>query len=65
MYIEVTKETFNKIFDNNHYFIITEELENAKKHYYDNIKLEQKGIIVCNFTSSKTIVQYYLTDINA
>jgi hypothetical protein len=64
MNIEVTNKTFYKILNSND-FISTEHLESAKRHYYYNDENEQRGIIVYNFTGSKTIIQYYLTDINA
>jgi hypothetical protein len=64
MNIEVTNKTFYKILNSND-FISTENLESAKRHYYYNDENEQRGIIVYNFTGSKTIIQYYLTDINA
>lgn len=64
MNIEVTNGTFYKLFDSTHY-LSTDNLESAKKHFYYNDELGQRGIIIYNFTSSKTIIQYYLTDINA
>ncbi|MFK5981495.1 MAG: hypothetical protein QM499_01175 [Flavobacteriaceae bacterium] len=64
MNIEVTNTTFYKIFDSND-FVNTEHLEGAEKHHYYNDENEQRGIIIYNFTSIKTIIQYYLTDINA
>ena len=63
MNIEITKATFYKIFKDSN-FINIETLENAKKHHY-YAETEQIGIILYNNTSSKTIIQYYLTDINA
>jgi hypothetical protein len=64
--IEVTNSTFFKVFTNTTSdFISTERLESAHKHFYYNAESEQKGIIIMNFTSSKVITQYYLTDINA
>jgi hypothetical protein len=63
MNIEVTEQTFRKIMDNTD-FMETEELESANKHYYYSDEYEQRGIIISNFTSSKTIKQYYFTDIN-
>jgi hypothetical protein len=64
--IEVTNSTFFKVFTNTTSdFINTERLESAHKHFYYNAESEQKGIIIMNFTSSKVITQYYLTDINA
>jgi len=66
MNIEVTSKTLYKIFTNTSAdFLNTEHLESAKKHFYYNEENEQRGIIIYNFTSSKTIIQYYLTDINA
>tara|TARA_B100000809_G_scaffold241398_1_gene264543 strand:+ start:302 stop:502 length:201 start_codon:yes stop_codon:yes gene_type:complete len=66
MNIEVTNSTFYKIFKGNEEeYLSTENLESAKKHHYYNDENEQGGIILYNFTSSKTIIQYYLTDINA
>ena len=71
MNIEVTNSTFYKVFTNTasseqtNDFISTEKLESAHKHYYYNDESEQRGIIIINFTSSKNITQYYLTDINA
>jgi len=65
MHIEVTNSTFYKIFNTSIDFLNTEDFESAKKHHYYNDEKEQRGIIIYNFTSSKTIIQYYLTDINA
>jgi len=65
MHIEVTNSTFHKIFIPSDDFLNTEHLESARKHHYYNEDSEQRGIIIYNFTSSKTIIQYYLTDINA
>lgn len=64
MHIEVTNQTFYKIMNSSD-FISTENLESAKKHHYCNNENDQRGIIIYNFASSKTIIQYYLTDINA
>jgi len=65
MNIEVTNATFYKIFNTADDYLSTENLESAKRHYYYNDENEQRGIMVYNFTSSKTIIQHYLTDINA
>ena len=71
MHIEVTNSTFYKVFTNTASnekesdFISTEKLESAHKHYYFNAESQQRGLIIVNFTSSKSITQYYLTDINA
>jgi len=64
MNIEVTNKTFHKLFYSGD-FLSTEKLESDNKHFYYNNETEQKGIVIYNFTSSKTIIQYYLTDINA
>lgn len=64
MNIEVTNTTFHKIINSND-FINTEKKESFHRHYYYSSENEQKGIVVYNFTSSKTIIQYYFTDINA
>ena len=66
MNIEVTSQTFYKVINGNEKdYLSTENLESSKKHYYYNEENQQRGIILYNFTSSKTIIQYYLTDINA
>ena len=64
MNIEVTKSTFYKVIKGND-LISTDEIESSRKHYYHNRENNQGGCIVENFTSSATIIQYYLTDINA
>lgn len=64
MYIEVTATTFYKLI-NFHHFLHYENLESAKKYFYYNKEINQKAMIIHNFTSSKTIVQFYLQDINA
>lgn len=66
MNIEVTNRTFYKVITGTENdFINSERNESNHKHYYYNEENEQRGIIVYNFTSSKRIIQYYLTDINA
>ena len=62
MNIEVTKKTFNLLFDNSN-FSDNEQEETYNKEYYFNKELEQGGIIIHNFVSS--VIQYYLIDINA
>ena len=57
MNIEVTEQTFFKII-NSADFMSTERLESAHKHHYYSDEYEQRGIIIINFTSSKTITQY-------
>lgn len=61
MNIEVTRNTFEILFDQNH-FDKTERTELANKHFYENSEIEQKGIEIQNFVSNTT--QYYLIDIN-
>ena len=65
MNIEVTNTTFYKVIEGGVDFISTEKLESAHKHHYYNSENEQRGVVVYNLTSSKIIIQYYLTDINA
>tara|TARA_R110000822_G_scaffold11992_13_gene43330 strand:+ start:627 stop:815 length:189 start_codon:yes stop_codon:yes gene_type:complete len=62
MNIEVTKKTFDLLFDNSNFFD-NEQEENYNKEYYFNKELEQSGIIIYNFVS--IVNQYYLRDINA
>lgn len=62
--IEVTYCTFYKVINTTD-FTKTDRLESAKKHHYYNAESEQRGIVIQNYTSSKTIIQYYLIDINA
>ena len=61
MNIEVTKKTFNLLFDNSNFFD-NEQEETYNKECYFNKELEQSGIIIHNFVSS--VIQYYLIDIN-
>jgi len=65
MNIEVTQKTFYKVINGTTDFLNSENLESAKKRFYYNELNKQRGIIIINFSSSKTITQYYLTDINA
>tara|TARA_R110000772_G_scaffold258642_1_gene375925 strand:- start:53 stop:241 length:189 start_codon:yes stop_codon:yes gene_type:complete len=62
MNIEVTKKTFDLLFDNSNFYDNEEEETYNKQSYY-NEHLEQNGIIVHNFVNN--VHQYYLTDINA
>lgn len=62
MSIEVTKETFYKIFKNDPEQ--TEQHETHEKQIYFNAKLDQRGFKIFNHVSSK-MYQYYLIDINA
>ena len=60
--IEVTKETFFKLFEN----IKPTSFKTKETHeitIYHNDKIQQRGIKIYNFASSQTS-QYYLTDIN-
>lgn len=60
--IEVTKETFYKLFEElNPVNTATKEL--YRDEYYFDITLEQTGFARHNFTSN--VVQYYLIDINS
>ena len=60
--IEITKETFELIFNHELMWQKTVNLEQANKLYYYNPKLEQKGIMLHNFINDT--FQYYLIDIN-
>ena len=60
--IEITKEVFELIFNEELMWQKTVNLEQANKIYYYNSKLEQKGIMTHNFIGD--IFQYYLVDIN-
>lgn len=62
MNIEVTKETFDKLFDEND-FISTDNKESYIKEKSYNKETNQKGMAIYNHISS--VWQYYLTDINA
>ena len=63
MTIEITKETFYKIFDN----ISPSKIETKETHeisYFYNDQLDQKGKKIYNFVSSKN-GNFYLMDIDA
>lgn len=63
MNIEVTKETFNKIFDN----VSPIKFDKKETHeitYFYNKELDQHGKKIYNFVSSQS-GNFYLTDINA
>ena len=63
MTIEVTKETFYKIFDN----ITPLDFETKETHkisYFYNDQLDQQGKKIYNFASSQD-GNFYLMDINA
>tara|TARA_R110000850_G_C9658021_1_gene435222 strand:+ start:84 stop:275 length:192 start_codon:yes stop_codon:yes gene_type:complete len=60
--IEVTKETFYKIYDGS-FFSDKEDYQKYSRETYYNKKLEQNGIIIHNFIGN--ITQYYLADINS
>lgn len=62
MNIEVTEKTFRKLFDTRKPDEV-EYLEHGVKFHYHNVNLEQRGIVIQNFTNYQD--QYYLTDINA
>jgi hypothetical protein len=62
MNIEVTFKTFYTIFKDNP--VKNEVKETFEKTYFNNKNLDQNGIKIYNFSSSKK-PQYYLTDINA
>lgn len=62
MNIEVTEETFGLLFSSED-LRNTEKSELANKYYFYNKETEQRGIRINNFVGS--IIQYYLTDINA
>jgi hypothetical protein len=71
MNIEVTKITFYKVITNTNRdekltdFLRIEKKESSHKYFYYNNENQQGGLIVNNFTNSKVITQYYLTDINS
>ena len=63
MNIEVTKETFNLIFEN----ITPSKIDKKETHeitYFYNRQLDQSGKKIYNFVSSK-YGNFYLTDINS
>ena len=63
MTIEITKETFCKIFNN----ISPLKIETKETHeisYFYNDKLDQQGKKIYNFSSSQN-GNFYLMDINA
>ena len=62
MNIEVTKKTFDLLFDNSNFFD-NKQKETYNNSFYFNKELEQSGIIIHNFVSS--VNQYYLRDVNA
>ena len=59
-HIEVTKETFYTLFNDEG---MTEKTDLYEKTNYYNSKIDQRGYKLYNFVSSKKH-QYYLTDIN-
>lgn len=61
MRIEVTKETFYRVFRKD--AVKTSKNEICEIHEYHSKKLNQHGLKVWNYASSK-VHQYYLTDIN-
>lgn len=61
MNIEVTNQTFYKVFNS----FNKERVENTElthKQYYYSKNLDQKGVTIYNYVTRVT--QYYLTDIN-
>lgn len=62
MHIEVTQDTFYTLFEDEP--VKVEKEETHEKHHYNNKELNQRGVKIWNFASSKGH-QYYLTDINA
>jgi hypothetical protein len=63
MKIEVTKKTFDLIFDEKNDFIKTDEKELYVKNKFYNKYHNQNGFSIYNYLS--VVWQYYLTDINA
>ena len=64
MEIEVTNATFYKIMNSTD-FTDTESEDLYTKEFYYNSEIEQRGLILYNYSSGNTIKQFYLTDINA
>ena len=62
MTIEITKKTFDLLFDNSN-FSDNDSEETYNKEYYFNYNIDQKGIVIDNFINN--IRQYYLLDINS
>lgn len=63
MNIEVTKETFQSLFNITH-ITKQEKKETHEKTFYYNPKFEQRGFVIYNYVSSK-YGNFYLIDINA
>lgn len=63
MNIEVTKETFQSIFNITH-IINQDKKETHEKTFYYNPEFKQKGFVIYNYASSKH-GNFYLTDINS
>lgn len=63
MKIEVTKQTFEKLFSENEFLSIDKKETYLKRHFY-NDKLQQRGVHIFNYVSSKE-GNFYLIDINA
>ena len=61
MTVEVTKETFNAVF-NKAAFMGIEKKETYERHLFYSSKNDQKGIIIKNYIGG--IVQHYIFDIN-
>lgn len=62
MSIEVTQDTFYKIFENEPTRV--EKKETHEIHHYECGDIGQRGRKIWNYVSSK-VHQYYLIDINA
>lgn len=61
--IEVTKQTFDKLFNEQHKTNVVRK-ETYEKVFYYNKEIDQRGLMVFNYVSSKE-GNFYLTDINA
>lgn len=62
MRIEVSEQTFYRVFSDESYK--TTKNEQCEVFHYENEELQQSGLKVWNYASSK-VHQYYLNDINA
>lgn len=60
--IEVTKQTFDKLFNEQHQIDIVKK-ETYEKVFYYNEEIDQRGLMVSNYVSSEE-GNFYLTDIN-
>lgn len=63
MKIEVTEQTFKTIINQDIICSRVDVKEHHRKMWFYNKELEQKALVVDNFTSLTT--QYFLIDINA